>query len=107
MKKGMGTGEIFPLFCGAAELTYGTRALLSKIAELLPSPADRPPFEAQKWGSAERVTLSPSDGGPLAAQVFKTIDRKSTRLNSSHLVISYAVFCLKKKEARRVLASGW
>src|SRR5256885_10695211 len=25
-------------------------------------------------------------------------DRKSTRLNSSHLVISYAVFCLKKKE---------
>src|SRR3989454_1797259 len=30
-------------------------------------------------------------------------DRKSTRLNSSHLVISYAVFCLKKKkaEARR------
>src|SRR5256885_1785295 len=27
-------------------------------------------------------------------------DRKSTRLNSSHLVISYAVFCLKKKEQR-------
>src|ERR1039457_7403784 len=27
-------------------------------------------------------------------------DRKSTRLNSSHLVISYAVFCLKKKENR-------
>src|ERR687897_2659008 len=26
-------------------------------------------------------------------------DRKSTRLNSSHLVISYAVFCLKKKQA--------
>src|SRR5256885_8178023 len=29
--------------------------------------------------------------------VAKTGDRKSTRLNSSHLVISYAVFCLKKK----------
>src|SRR5256885_8281366 len=28
-------------------------------------------------------------------------DRKSTRLNSSHLVISYAVFCLKKKKVRR------
>src|SRR2546426_6675491 len=28
-------------------------------------------------------------------------DRKSTRLNSSHLVISYAVFCLKKKKAMR------
>src|SRR5256885_4404441 len=30
-----------------------------------------------------------------------TVDRKSTRLNSSHLVISYAVFCLKKKTHRR------
>src|SRR2546426_5790878 len=30
-------------------------------------------------------------------------DRKSTRLNSSHLVISYAVFCLKKKKYRRAL----
>src|SRR2546426_3026500 len=31
---------------------------------------------------------------------FDSIDRKSTRLNSSHLVISYAVFCLKKKIIR-------
>src|ERR1039457_1699454 len=30
-------------------------------------------------------------------------DRKSTRLNSSHLVISYAVFCLKKKEVVRAM----
>src|SRR5256885_7882057 len=29
-------------------------------------------------------------------------DRKSTRLNSSHLVISYAVFCLKKKKTRNL-----
>src|SRR2546426_3745335 len=28
----------------------------------------------------------------------RAVDRKSTRLNSSHLVISYAVFCLKKKK---------
>src|SRR5256885_1162699 len=31
-------------------------------------------------------------------QADQGIDRKSTRLNSSHLVISYAVFCLKKKK---------
>src|SRR2546426_2736925 len=31
---------------------------------------------------------------------FVRIDRKSTRLNSSHLVISYAVFCLKKKKKK-------
>src|SRR5256885_11775838 len=32
-------------------------------------------------------------------------DRKSTRLNSSHLVMSYAVFCLKKKRSTTVPAS--
>src|SRR5258708_22734596 len=31
----------------------------------------------------------------------KTIDRKSTRLNSSHQIISYAVFCLKKKKREK------
>src|SRR5256885_11680900 len=33
----------------------------------------------------------------LGAQLLDRGDRKSTRLNSSHLVISYAVFCLKNK----------
>src|SRR5205807_10313520 len=33
--------------------------------------------------------------------VKREIDRKSTRLNSSHLVISYAVFCLKKKKKKK------
>jgi len=73
MKAGMAKGELFPLFCGAAELTYGTRALLSKMAELFPAPHERPPVEAQRWGSAERVMLRAEDGGPFVAQVFKTM----------------------------------
>src|SRR2546426_5995794 len=36
-------------------------------------------------------------GGGVGSPGFE-LDRKSTRLNSSHLVISYAVFCLKKKK---------
>ena len=36
-------------------------------------------------------------GFPLVVRPSYVLDRKSTRLNSSHLVISYAVFCLKKK----------
>src|SRR5256885_5460177 len=36
--------------------------------------------------------------GDLGDRRRTTLDRKSTRLNSSHLVISYAVFCLKKKK---------
>ena len=35
---------------------------------------------------------------PKSKQAKKFQDRKSTRLNSSHVVISYAVFCLKKKK---------
>src|SRR5256885_9159322 len=36
------------------------------------------------------------------AATSMNIDRKSTRLNSSHLVISYAVFCLKKKTKKHI-----
>src|SRR5256885_12218978 len=45
---------------------------------------------------------------PLAARQLEPLlapDRKSTRLNSSHLVISYAVFCLKKKKTIRTYLS--
>src|SRR2546426_5242278 len=38
------------------------------------------------------------DDAQVVAVVADVGDRKSTRLNSSHLVISYAVFCLKKKK---------
>src|SRR5437879_10740592 len=38
------------------------------------------------------------DADGLAFCVWFTVDRKSTRLNSSHRCISYAVFCLKKKK---------
>src|SRR5437773_9384196 len=49
------------------------------------------------------VRLRPLDLGHDAAGISRpgqgeTIDRKSTRLNSSHITISYAVFCLKKKK---------
>src|SRR5256885_2361402 len=37
-----------------------------------------------------------------ARHLRKNADRKSTRLNSSHLVISYAVFCLKKKKKKNI-----
>src|SRR2546426_1397168 len=42
------------------------------------------------------IQLPGRDGYSVLADVKR--DRKSTRLNSSHLVISYAVFCLKKKK---------
>src|SRR2546426_5344678 len=50
-------------------------------------------------GIAEDDTPDKSTGRK-AAPYRRKVDRKSTRLNSSHLVISYAVFCLKKKKKR-------
>src|SRR2546422_6155419 len=67
MKAGMLRGELFPLFCGAAELTYGTRALLAKLVELMPAPHERPPVEGAKWGSAERITLQVDDAKSFVA----------------------------------------
>src|SRR5437588_8837050 len=54
---------------------------------------------ARRRGSSGRLPDRVRRGGgrrPLPAR-----DRKSTRLNSSHTVISYAVFCLKKKKQRK------
>src|SRR5437588_8609329 len=39
-------------------------------------------------------------GAPCSIPASRRRDRKSTRLNSSHTVISYAVFCLKKKKKK-------
>src|SRR5689334_23581682 len=64
------------------------------------------------WGRAtgsawfDDIELKPAGGSELAGEVGRVVrlvtahyaqDRKSTRLNSSHSSISYAVFCLKKK----------
>src|SRR2546427_5433563 len=43
--------------------------------------------------------------GVRNAQRFQTPDRKSTRLNSSHSQISYAVFCLKKKKKKKTVVN--
>src|SRR5947199_7935421 len=52
----------------------------------------RAPFAAHLHGHARRL--------PFAGDLARDQDRKSTRLNSSHLGISYAVFCLKKKKKK-------
>ncbi len=66
MGLGMARGDVYPVFCGSATRTYGIRALLKKIVELCPSPAE---------ASAEFVGDTPYRAigdGPLAALVFKT-----------------------------------
>src|SRR3712207_7129796 len=50
-------------------------------------------------GEAQRIRLATQIGSSLVGVLYiLDEDRKSTRLNSSHANISYAVFCLKKKK---------
>src|SRR5256885_10062919 len=56
-----------------------------------------PPFNARRFDTWFFLVTCPSRQEP------NVIDRKSTRLNSSHLVISYAVFCLKKKKHNQLV----
>src|SRR5438067_3740122 len=55
---------------------------------------------SQAGGAITRLLAAQRDPWPAAAIVE---DRKSTRLNSSHVSISYAVFCLKKKKKRELV----
>src|SRR5688572_32354388 len=50
-----------------------------------------------RWRSADDEPVGFELGGSRLRVVAHDLDRKSTRLNSSHSQISYAVFCLKKK----------
>src|SRR3989337_3149553 len=52
-----------------------------------------------------RHAVMGSDGGLMAGWRHPDPDRKSTRLNSSHGSISYAVFCLKKKTKHNIVAA--
>src|SRR5205807_10627626 len=49
----------------------------------------------------DRVAKERIGAGEILVFHSDSLDRKSTRLNSSHLVISYAVFCLKKKKKKK------
>src|SRR5207244_6305982 len=87
------------LLAAAPVVASGPRGTVPKAS------ANRYPSHAEKDGVSVGAALLTSD------EVHKTFvsevnrcclvveDRKSTRLNSSHQIISYAVFCLKKKKS--------
>src|SRR5690606_39288091 len=55
--------------------------------------------EIGRTAGCRRRTVTVDDGRPATRNLAGVVrDRKSTRLNSSHVKISYAVFCLKKKK---------
>src|SRR5438045_6068269 len=57
----------------------------------------------EKWIVARRARVTQRCPWKSSSAATQGSDRKSTRLNSSHLGISYAVFCLKKKKKTSIV----
>src|SRR5256885_3216300 len=97
---------VFGIYLGCADATAGDPRV-APAQRGHPSPTERPPgVEAADPRRREHRRQPSGNGGPASRSRLRRErprepmrrDRKSTRLNSSHLVISYAVFCLKKKK---------
>src|SRR5215467_8489406 len=98
-----GQGDVGGVLLGTGGKDWATQAPLlpGVLPTALPpgdyrfaSPLPNPELAALAFLAGNyRFTRYKTDNGPKPKR-----DRKSTRLNSSHLVISYAVFCLKKKK---------
>src|SRR2546429_1396287 len=75
--------------------------LFRSLRRLRPCPVVR--CARHHWHRAERWRrTSAARRSEKASREARSLDRKSTRLNSSHGYISYAVFCLKKKKIKKI-----
>src|SRR5437870_8102921 len=80
--------------------------LFRSAAAILQAPDAEGEFVLFEWGvgmrrhgrSSPKVRVRKKQERITSLQTKPGLDRKSTRLNSSHVAISYAVFCLKKKK---------
>src|SRR5690606_41788460 len=81
--------------CIIVEMRYVVRMALYQrlLAFMNVTKLEKVTFDIQCYAIANAALLSP----PSRYVHIRQSDRKSTRLNSSHVKISYAVFCLKKK----------
>src|SRR5690348_17508194 len=72
------------------------RAEAADLGEVIVA-TDSEPIQAAVEKAGARALMTRADHASGSDRIFEALDRKSTRLNSSHPSISYAVFCLKKK----------
>src|SRR5258708_8297475 len=77
------------------------RSTLFPYTTLFRSEGYAAPTQRAGQGGNPAVQLTPCRGVTEEPQCRGIGDRKSTRLNSSHQIISYAVFCLKKKKKKK------
>src|SRR6266540_7341056 len=66
-----------------------------------PGASPAPGSPGTRAAGSQRARCGPGIARGARPEAVTTRDRKSTRLNSSHITISYAVFCLKKKKKKK------
>src|ERR1039458_10512290 len=87
-----------------ADMSVTIHSSMSELAEITGQSSLRRPIVHQLGVARSREALYYLSAGFLFLQTGAySRDRKSTRLNSSHLGISYAVFCLKKKKEKLII----
>ncbi|MBU1062505.1 MAG: elongation factor G [Candidatus Omnitrophica bacterium] len=72
-RKGVSSGEIFPIFCGASVLNIGVKEVLSAIVNILPSPDQSPAKVVKDAKTNEDRELKPDPNASFTANVFKSI----------------------------------
>ncbi|MBT5831014.1 MAG: elongation factor G, partial [Candidatus Latescibacteria bacterium] len=107
LKIGMLNRTLFPIFSGAVNKGIGVDLLLDFLVAFGPCPADLPLPVAHKEGSDEDVAIVPTDEGPLAAVVFKTIsesvgDLSFVRVFSGALKSGEDVFNTSRRANERI-----
>src|SRR5439155_9982604 len=94
--------QLPPLSFSISLLLFFNDTATTKIYTL--SLHDALPISACNWVRSSLISVVPFDDFCTTRDglfpLFVVGDRKSTRLNSSHVAISYAVFCLKKKKKK-------
>src|SRR5437868_11303250 len=93
------TSTLFPYTTLFRSRSYAVMGRYDDAVKAFAQAAERTPRDPQLLADFADV-LAMARGGKLAGEPERLVDladRKSTRLNSSHVSISYAVFCLKKK----------
>src|SRR2546430_6080688 len=92
------TPNVYVFFFFFFNDTATTEIYTLSLHDALPILRKRQPSRKKETGP-RRLRLTPDRESQSAADLLR--DRKSTRLNSSHSQISYAVFCLKKKKKNK------
>jgi elongation factor G len=73
LRDGTRAGKFLPVLCGAGTKGIGLHPLLDAVVDLLPSPADLPPWHGDDPRTGERVERAADPSAPFSAFVFKTI----------------------------------